>query len=119
MSAESLVDRLTRIEAQIARLWSQIKPMQQEASRLDVERQHLVRQIEDAKREPKVSDHAVIRYLERVYGFSFDEVRAEILTPDRASAIRAGASRISHGGVSFLVRDRTITTVLGPHGAAE
>jgi uncharacterized protein YlxW (UPF0749 family) len=103
------------IEARRLELRAGMKPMQQELSRLELQLKELDKRIDDAHRQPRVSDHAVIRYLERKYGFSFDRVRAEILTPDRASAINAGATGISHEGVRFLVRDKTITTVVECH----
>lgn len=107
-----LEQQLSEIEGKILGLRAQLKPLQQEISRLDIQRQDVVKAMQDASKEPRVSDHAVVRYLERKYGFSFDDVRAEILSPDRASAIRAGAKRISHDGVAFIVKDRTIVTVM-------
>ena len=112
MSIDTLKNDLRDLDARLAGLRAKIKPLQQEVSRIELERQELLRAIEAALKEPRVSDHAVIRYLERKYGFSFDAVRAEILTADRIAAINAGAKSIKHEGVSFLVRDKTITTVI-------
>ena len=110
--SKHLDQQLADVERQILELRASVKPILQEVSRLDVRRQEIVRSIEEARKEPRVSDHAVIRYLERKYGFSFDAVRAEILSPDRASMIRAGAKRINHEGIGFIVNDRTIVTVV-------
>jgi len=34
----------------------------------------------EVNKQPTVTDHAVIRYLERVYGFDFEKQREELLT---------------------------------------
>lgn len=60
--------------------------------------------------KPRVSDHAVIRYLERKYGFCFEDVRKEILDAQAAAAIEAGATKIKKGDMEFTVRDKCITT---------
>jgi len=59
-----------------------------------------------------ISDHALVRYMERGLGFNLDDIRSQILTSDRISAIRAGANSIKVGGIKFLVRDGTITTAV-------
>ncbi len=62
--------------------------------------------------EIRVSDHALVRYLERRYKLHTDELRAEILTPDRVAAIKAGASRISCKGFDFVVKNGVVVTVI-------
>jgi len=46
------------------------------------------------RRTPNVSDHALLRWLERYLEMDLEAVRASILTPDRRAAIEAGASAI-------------------------
>lgn len=58
-----------------------------------------------------VSDHAVLRYIERVFGFDLQDVRNQILTPDRVAAIKAGANQITANGVKFVIRNKTVVTV--------
>lgn len=43
---------------------------------------------------PNVTDHALVRYMERVWGVDFEPIRAAILTEERRVAIQAGARRI-------------------------
>ena len=62
--------------------------------------------------EPTVSDHALIRYLERVYSLDIDAIRRKILSDITIDAINAGASAVTTGGVKFLVRDKCIVTAL-------
>lgn len=63
-------------------------------------------------KKPRVSDHAVLRFLERAQGFDVDAIRAQMLTPTVVSAINAGACAVQVGGIRMMVKDKTITTVL-------
>lgn len=58
-----------------------------------------------------VSDHAVVRYLERKYGIQVELIRREIAAlPGLAPALKAGATRISLNGMTFIMRDDTVIT---------
>lgn len=59
-----------------------------------------------------VSDHALLRYLERKYNLNMAELKSEILTPDRAAAIKAGAKKISVDGIRFHIKGNTIVTTI-------
>ncbi len=65
-----------------------------------------------AKVDIRLSDHALLRYLERVWGIDMDTVREEILTPQVVDAIRAGASSVRVNGAMLVVEDRVIVTAL-------
>jgi len=69
-----------------------------------------------SRKPPQVSDHAVLRYLQRVKGLDVDAVREEILTPAVHAAIRAGATRVSVEGVEFVVSDGVVTTAMKRSG---
>lgn len=57
----------------------------------------------------RVSDHAVVRYLQRKLGLNLDQVRAEILTPDLVEKI----VRLGDGKYGMVVvKDRTVVTYL-------
>lgn len=56
-----------------------------------------------------VTDHAVLRYLERVKGVDIDAVRDELgRVVDRAIELGAGAAVVD--GVKYVLNDRTIVT---------
>jgi len=59
-----------------------------------------------------VSDHALLRYLEKRFKLDLPTLRAEILTPYRVNAIEAGANKIRFDGLTFIVKDQTIVTVM-------
>lgn len=66
--------------------------------------------------DPRVSDHALLRYLERVYGLDLNSLRREILTDPVRTAIKAGASAVFIAGCKAPVENGTIKTIL-PKGA--
>jgi len=61
---------------------------------------------------PTVSDHALIRYLERFHGFDLDKFRKEMLTEERYNAILAGCDEIKLDKVTFKVSGKVIVTVV-------
>lgn len=66
-----------------------------------------------ARDEPVVvSDHAVVRYLERALGIDIEHVRRQILAPSVLDAVRAGLSRIRTPLGVVVVRDGTVTSFL-------
>jgi hypothetical protein len=62
--------------------------------------------------KPRVSDHAVLRFAERVFGFEFHDLKKEILSPRVVEAIEAGATSVTIQGVKMIVKNKTIVTVL-------
>lgn len=73
------------------------------------------RSIKMLKQEPHVSDHAVLRYIQRRMGFDLDAIRAEIMAPTVYHAIKAGAVKVTIDGYSYMVsKEGCITTVIGP-----
>lgn len=62
----------------------------------------------------KVTDHAVVRYLERVHGISLDHVRAEMTTPAAKMLGRNGFSGNVQlpGKAKGVIVDGAMVTVL-------
>lgn len=60
--------------------------------------------------EPRISDHAVLRYLERVKGVDVEAARAEMLTDGLKLASRGGARRYSNGKARFVLNNNTVVT---------
>lgn len=66
-----------------------------------------------------VTDHAVLRWIERVYGIDLDKIRDEI-TAAVLPAATLGATQLSCNGVTIALRhnapgEASITTVLPAH----
>lgn len=65
-----------------------------------------------AFRRKIISDHAVVRYMERKYGADFDIVRQEMYCPDLQTAIAQGARSFTRDGVKFILYDKKVVTVV-------
>jgi len=59
-----------------------------------------------------VSDHAVVRYLERVLGVDMAAIRSRIMTPLVESAIRSGVRRIRTADGVVVATDGIVTSFL-------
>lgn len=111
--------RLKELQKLIPQLEKEMKKARQEASvkasnvdKLKNEQVSICASLTVISKEIGVSDHALIRYLERKYKFDFEQYREEILTPIVKQAIKAGATSIKVEGVSFKVTNNTITTII-------
>ena len=58
-----------------------------------------------------ITDHAVLRYLERYYQLDADAVREEMWSDDVDYAIKSGAISVPIGDMVFKIADKRITTV--------
>jgi hypothetical protein len=62
------------------------------------------------KRGQHVTDHAILRYLERAHGIDINAVRHMIADTVREAA-QAGASGVRHGGLAYRLKDGVVVTV--------
>jgi hypothetical protein len=74
--------------------------------------QELAKRLKPAS-EPKVSDHALLRYIERIMEIDIEAIRASILTDAVKGALNAGATGVTVNGVKFVSNgERVLVTVL-------
>lgn len=59
----------------------------------------------------RVSDHAVVRYLERVRGVDIRAVRAEIAEVVALAEEHPGANGVRSGGHVYRIKNNTVVTV--------
>ncbi|MCW5697312.1 MAG: hypothetical protein KIS96_11355 [Bauldia sp.] len=64
----------------------------------------------------RVSDHALVRWLERVYGLNVDKLRECILdAPGLRAAVEGGARSVTLEGVEYIFGlDGTLKTIATP-----
>lgn len=65
-------------------------------------------------RQPFVTEHALLRYLERVKGIDLEAIEREILTPERVAMIKStisGNCALKVNGMKFVVLDSAVITV--------
>lgn len=58
----------------------------------------------------QVTDHAVVRYLERVWGVDIDALRARIAR-EAESGVQHGAAAVNRGKVKFVLQGALVVTV--------
>ncbi len=66
------------------------------------------------RKKPEISQHALLRYLERHYGLDLDAVRDEMLSAPVRAAIKSGAASVKIGGMKFLITNHVVTTAVKP-----
>lgn len=83
-----------------------IKKRQIQALRDEIERF-------EKNQEIKVSEHAIVRYFERVKGYDILEIENEILNEDVLKLIKklGGNGSYPNKNFSVLIRDFTVTTI--------
>lgn len=62
----------------------------------------------------RVSDHAILRLIERKYNIDVEELRREILQPTVVAALRMGAKGIVHEGLEYVLANKTVITIIKP-----
>ena len=81
----------------------------------------LKQKLHDLKSEAKriaadidVSDHAVLRYLERVKGLDIEGIKDEILTPELIALVKAcgGSANYTIDGVKVVMKEFIVKTII-------
>lgn len=110
---------LKRMDREIFDLQMQRNRDMHQAQAIKKEKRDIVKRIDLLARERSiVTDHAVLRYLQRVKGIDIEAVRDEILAHDAAGLIdQLGNAKIPIGnGCRIVVEDYTVVTVLEKAG---
>ena len=69
-------------------------------------------QIANARESVIISEHAVIRYIERVLGIDIKEIEKKIVDEETEKIImELRPSKICRGEFSILIKDNTVTTI--------
>lgn len=67
-----------------------------------------------SKKEVVISEHALLRYFERVLGYDLDAIRRGLLTDDVVTLINEFKSgKIPAAGCRLIVQDRTVVSLDG------
>lgn len=108
LNVSELQDESTRCESALGEAEQVAADLR---ARLGEVRTELAKRLRPAA-EPKISDHALLRYIERILGVDVDAMRSEIMSDAVKSALRAGASGVTVNGVKMVAKDGVIVTVL-------
>lgn len=112
---KQLQSRKAKLEVEIAEREKEAREAQQGLSRAKNALAQVVSEIESLKeRELVVTDHAVLRYMERVMGFDIERIKADMLNEQTASLIkRLGNGKYPIGsGAKIVVKDSAVVSVV-------
>lgn len=71
-----------------------------------------IREIEDSAKEPIVSEHALLRYIERFMNVDLESVRRAILTENAVKLTRfTKTGKVTTDGRRLVVKNGTVVTV--------
>lgn len=65
-----------------------------------------------SKSDPVVSEHALLRYIERRMGLNLDDIRAEILAGRTEHIRKFKTCKIKTDGMTLIVRNQVVVTVI-------
>lgn len=119
MSAAELREAIAAIQYQLDEVAFASKPVRdqlsqldKESSRLKAERKRLEALLDAITDGIEVSDHALVRYLERHLGHDLEAIRKEMVTPGVRAAVNVGAEGVKAHGGTLKIKGRTITTFI-------
>ncbi len=95
-----------------AELMAKKKFLSQQLSQVGTDLHMVQEGLKNLDKAPKISDHALIRYMERKCDISFEAMRKKIMTPETIAAIKAGAKKVKVDDLELIVSDdKVIVTI--------
>ena len=115
---KSLETRYKSVETKRKILIKEIEEKQIEASKLKRELGKIKQQIENLKSKDNgkiiITEHALLRYIERVLGINLNELQQRILDESDMKTIRSlGNCTYPKDGFKLKIKDGKVLTVLG------
>ena len=118
LSIDDLIAERNSLGDQARQLGSRVAAMN---SRMGLINKELTRRQAKSTR-PEISDHAVLRYLERARGMDVNAVRAEmeaLIKTAENDKLQNGRGAFRNGDLLFLRRDRRVQTVFKVNESGE
>lgn len=111
MNQKEKEQRIKQLQQELGEDKVQAKHFQQLCSRKTIELNKLVAELVEPS-AIAVSDHAILRFLERKYNLDVSSIREGILTKDVKTAIEKGATKFKVDGIDFIIKNNVIVTSL-------
>lgn len=111
---KALQTKLTGIEEQIKLVKVDLKAVNDKIVELERARQSILNEINKLKvKDLIVTEHALLRFLERTYGVDLEQIKRQILTEEMRGRIDSfGNGKFPHpDGYKLVVKDRAIVTI--------
>ena len=112
---KQLQTRKAKLEVDVQQLGRSAKEAQKDHAKAQQQLEHVKKEITEATdTEPTVTEHAIIRYLERVMGLDLDNIRAEILCPGVTLQIKSfGSGKYPIGdGHKAVVKGQAVVSIV-------
>jgi hypothetical protein len=113
---EDLKSKIEMTHGRISESQREMTALQGEAAQMEATPRSLLAEVERRSHPSEdihITDHALLRYVERVFKIGIDALRRQVLTDGVTKGIEHGASTITVNGIQFRVNDRSIVTVIG------
>lgn len=93
---------------------SKVKKLQLEQQNIDNQIDSLQEYINKLKiKEVKVSNHAVLRYFERILNYDLNEIRQKILTKEiQENYLLLGDGQYQNGEIILVIKNDTVITIM-------
>jgi chromosome segregation ATPase len=110
---KSLQTRKAQLEVEITQLMNSRKDVQKKLDEKNAALNGITRQIQNiADKKPIISEHALLRYAERVLGIDFESIKKDILSEQNVAIIdtlRSGIIPVKN--FKLIVKDKVIVTI--------
>ncbi len=106
--------RKQQIRQELAGLTDSLRDLQDQVQRRMATLREIEKQIEDSMHEPIVSEHAILRYVERVLKINLKSIENEILSEENKRIIdQVSSCKIPFKSNTFLiVKNKTVVTIM-------
>ena len=113
---KSLQTRKAKLKTELTDTRGQMRTCSKRENVIQQSLTHLDREIAKlAEKEPVASEHAILRYIERVMGIDVDEVKKKILSERNTKIIKtisSGKVPLEEGGFTLVVKDKVVVSVI-------
>jgi hypothetical protein len=106
--------RRAALQAKLNRLGVEFKTIEEEYDNVLAHLKEIESKIRIIKTEPTVSEHALLRYLERVYNLSMEEIKEAIMPKDIIPVVKKlGSGKIPVGDShKLIVKNMVVVSVV-------
>lgn len=110
---KKLQTSLRKLDEQIFDIHNIMAEYQRKYNGLKQERISLINKIDDMKKgELKVTEHAMLRYFERVLGFNLEEIEEKIVSGISETQKELGNGTYPSGLFKVVVKENTVVTII-------
>lgn len=110
---KELRTRKTKLEAELMTACTEQKDINKKINDIKTKIKTIDKKIETSTKKIVVSEHALLRYLERKLGINLEELQGEIITPKLEELVKTlGSGQYPAEGCKLVVKDNVIVTII-------